>query len=132
MSAISNVVSRFRRWKEVLQSSSSSAQPADVNEKDIQIPSEKEIGAPELTTHSPNHDPESAIDKNATEEIAFIEGDLKEYPAEVRNTVSFEDDQTLPTITFRYFILTFVFTAPGAFLYQMVLNHSFRSVKKKH
>ena len=48
-----------------------------------------------------------------------VEEDLKDIPIAVRNTVSFEDDPNLPTITFRYFVLTFLFIAPGAFVYQM-------------
>ena len=44
---------------------------------------------------------------------------VKDIPPYVRRVVSFEDDPTLPTITFRYFLLTFLFVAPGAFLSQM-------------
>lgn len=70
------------------------------------------------TTDDKRSDEERFSDSIPAEEE--IEEDLRDYPPEVRNTVSFEDDTTLPTITFRYFVLTFVFVAPGAFLYQMV------------
>ncbi|OCK81893.1 putative OPT oligopeptide transporter [Lepidopterella palustris CBS 459.81] len=48
-----------------------------------------------------------------------VEEDLKDIPLVVRRIVSLEDDTNLPTLTFRYFLLTFLFTAPGAVLYQM-------------
>ncbi|THV44939.1 hypothetical protein BGAL_0554g00060 [Botrytis galanthina] len=44
---------------------------------------------------------------------------LKDIPWQVRRIVSLEDDPTEPTITFRYFLLTLLFVAPGAFLSQM-------------
>lgn len=56
------------------------------------------------------------LDEEAEEEV---EEDLRDIPIQVRNTVSLEDDPTLPTITFRYFVLTFIFIAPGAFISQM-------------
>jgi hypothetical protein len=44
---------------------------------------------------------------------------IKDLPYSVRRVVSYEDDPTLPTLTFRYFILTLLFVIPGAFLSQM-------------
>jgi len=44
---------------------------------------------------------------------------LKDLPWHVRRVVSLDDDPTLPTITFRYFLLSFLFVIPGAFLSQM-------------
>jgi len=44
---------------------------------------------------------------------------IKDIPYTVRRIVSFEDDPTLPTLTFRYFVLTILFVVPGAFLSQM-------------
>lgn len=44
---------------------------------------------------------------------------VRDIPAYVRRIVSFEDDPTLPTLTFRYFIMTLFFVAPGAFMAQM-------------
>ncbi|KAF2150858.1 OPT superfamily oligopeptide transporter [Myriangium duriaei CBS 260.36] len=51
----------------------------------------------------------------------FAEDDpaIRDIPPAVRKIVSYEDDPTLPTITFRYFVLTILFVAPGAFLSQM-------------
>ncbi|KAM0722695.1 hypothetical protein Q7P37_002136 [Cladosporium fusiforme] len=44
---------------------------------------------------------------------------LRDIPSYVRRVVSFSDDPTLPTLTFRYFVLTIVFVVPGAFLSMM-------------
>ena len=43
----------------------------------------------------------------------------KGLPWHVRRIVSLHDDPTLPTITFRYFLLTLIFIPPGAFLQQL-------------
>lgn len=55
------------------------------------------------------------------EEEAVTEDDprVKDIPGYVRRIVSFKDDTTEPTLTFRYFLLTILFVAPGAFLSQM-------------
>lgn len=62
----------------------------------------------------------TAVDPNG-EQTGFADDDprVKDIPAYVRRVVSFEDDPLLPTLTFRYFLLTFLFVAPGAFLSQM-------------
>jgi hypothetical protein len=54
-------------------------------------------------------------------EEAFADDDprIKGIPAYVRRVVSLHDDPTLPTITFRYFLLSILFIVPGAFLSQM-------------
>jgi hypothetical protein len=121
---MANLISRFRRRKAIPQGSSPGTEPVYGNEKNGQVPSEKEISALDPAIDSSesktSHDPELAIHPATADEEPAIEEDLRDIPVEVRNTVSFEDDQTLPTITFRYFVLTFIFVAPGAFLYQMV------------
>ncbi|KAF2188610.1 OPT superfamily oligopeptide transporter [Zopfia rhizophila CBS 207.26] len=69
------------------------------------------------------HDPEVARSGEPTvaeaEKEEHLPEDIRELPKIVRNTVSLEDDPTQPTITFRYFLLAFLFTPPGAILYQM-------------
>ena len=59
-------------------------------------------------------------DSNGSEE-AFDDDDprIRNIPPHVKRVVSFSDDPKLPTITFRYFLLTFLFVAPGAFLSQL-------------
>ena len=58
-------------------------------------------------------------DSSEGEDLEQLEPDVALLPVNVRNTVSLTDDPTLPTITFRYFVLTVIFISPGAFLSQM-------------
>jgi hypothetical protein len=44
---------------------------------------------------------------------------VRDIPPYIRKIVSFTDDPTLPTLTFRYFVLTILFVVPGAFLSMM-------------
>ncbi|KAF2133576.1 OPT oligopeptide transporter [Dothidotthia symphoricarpi CBS 119687] len=55
----------------------------------------------------------------AVEEEAQDDPEIAQLPLIVRQLVSLDDDTTLPTITFRYFVLCVVFVVPGAFLSQM-------------
>jgi OPT family oligopeptide transporter len=119
---MSGIINRFTRRKEQPLSSESNATSHELHEDtfgSFDNGKEKEAGGLETTIGAHSDDVESPVAPDSSDEEA-VEDDLKDYPTEVRNTVSFEDDVTLPTITFRYFVLTFVFTAPGAFLYQMV------------
>ncbi|CAJ2503106.1 Uu.00g105000.m01.CDS01 [Anthostomella pinea] len=50
--------------------------------------------------------------------------EIKQIPPEVRRIVSLHDDTSLPTLTFRYFLLSIIFVVPGAFLSQI---NSFRT-----
>lgn len=58
---------------------------------------------------------ENGQEEQITEDDPRISG----IPSYVRRVVSLTDDPTEPAITFRYFILTILFVAPGAFLSQM-------------
>jgi len=51
--------------------------------------------------------------------LRFDDPAIRDIPFNVRRIVSFDDDPTLPTLTFRYFVLTLLFVIPGAFLSQM-------------
>jgi hypothetical protein len=62
--------------------------------------------------------PLSGCDEATPEALAEDDG-AKDLPWQVRRVVSLHDDTTLPTITFRYFLLVFVFIPPGAFLQQL-------------
>ncbi|KAI9732976.1 MAG: hypothetical protein M1818_007409 [Claussenomyces sp. TS43310] len=53
------------------------------------------------------------------DQIADDDPVLRDIPWQVRRIVSLHDDPTLPNLTFRYFLLTVIFVAPGAFLSQM-------------
>lgn len=83
----------------------------DVTEKD-RISTIKEVG---VTTTSSSSDggekEEEEIDVNS-EEYAGI-------PELVRNIVSFEDDPTLPVITFRSVLLSVLFCVIGSFVSQL-------------
>ncbi|CAG8974115.1 hypothetical protein HYALB_00002750 [Hymenoscyphus albidus] len=62
-------------------------------------------------------DPQSG--SNSETDFADDDPALRDIPWHVRRGVSFVDDPTEPTLTFRYFILSFLFILPGAFLSQM-------------
>lgn len=58
---------------------------------------------------------------SSSDNLAFTDDDpaIRDIPASVRRIVSLEDDPTLPTLTFRYFVLTLLFVIPGAFMSQL-------------
>jgi hypothetical protein len=60
-------------------------------------------------------------EKDGETEDSFDDNDprVKDIPPYVRRVVSYTDDPTLPTLTFRYFLLSVVFVVPGAFLSMM-------------
>ncbi|KAJ5726535.1 Oligopeptide transporter OPT superfamily [Penicillium malachiteum] len=55
----------------------------------------------------------------AIEEESHHDPEIAALPLQVRQLINLRDDPTLPTITFRYFVLTVIFVIPGAFLSQM-------------
>jgi hypothetical protein len=60
-------------------------------------------------------------DDSTKSEEAIPEDDprVRDIPLYVRHIVSLDDDPELPTLTFRYFVLTILFVVPGAFLSMM-------------
>jgi hypothetical protein len=58
---------------------------------------------------------------SASSNDGFADDDpaVRDIRPEVRRIVSLEDDPTLPTLTFRYFVLTLLFVIPGAFMSQL-------------
>jgi hypothetical protein len=64
---------------------------------------------------------EAAAKEVTREDAPEIPDSINELPWAVRRVVSLHDDTSLPTITFRYFLLVFMFVTPGAFLEQ--INH---------
>jgi hypothetical protein len=62
---------------------------------------------------------QDSADEVAAEDLPKVDDTINELPWTVRRVVSLHDDTTLPTITFRYFILVFLFVSPGAFLEQL-------------
>ncbi|KAJ5710681.1 Oligopeptide transporter OPT superfamily [Penicillium malachiteum] len=80
------------------------------------------------TEEPPKEDLPSAIrpdeekaqdDTIAIEEESHHDPEIAALPLQVRQLINLQDDPTLPTITFRYFVLTAIFVIPGAFLSQM-------------
>lgn len=61
------------------------------------------------------------IEKVASDSSSSLEldADLLEIPKVVREIVPLEDDPTIPVLTFRYFLLSVIFIAPGAFINTM-------------
>jgi OPT family small oligopeptide transporter len=55
----------------------------------------------------------------AIEQETQANPEIAALPLSVRQLINLEDDPSLPTITFRYFVLSVVFVIPGAFLSQM-------------
>jgi len=97
-----------------LSSSSSSSSPSSpiqtvVDEKHSSVD-------PETTQTKEDYGAGAAV---TVEEEEESDPELKDIPWQVRRMVSFTDDPTLPTITFRYFLLTVLFIVPGAFLSQL-------------
>ena len=78
---------------------------------------------------SPSHEKQksSQSSSEAFEDSVEIDADLEdnddleiaELPPHVRRIVTLHDDTTLPTLTFRYILLSTLFVVPGAFLSQM-------------
>jgi len=59
------------------------------------------------------------LSEDEADALEDLPDDVRELPRIVRNIVSLEDDPNAPTITFRYFLLCFIFVPPGAILFQM-------------
>lgn len=64
-------------------------------------------------------EPIYASDEIKDDDAAGEEEAANNLPWHVRRIVSLHDDTTLPTITFRYFLLVLIFVPPGAFLQQL-------------
>lgn len=76
--------------------------------------------SPPSSTAKEKDDYTAAINSNTTgDDFADDDPAVKDIPWTVRRIVSLHDEPTLPTLTFRYFVLTPLFVIPGAFLSQM-------------
>jgi hypothetical protein len=69
-----------------------------------------EVGEEKVIPGSPSSEDEGFADNDPT---------IRDIPFSVRRVVSLEDDPTLPTITFRYFVLTIPLVVIGAFCAQL-------------
>ncbi|KAJ4291842.1 OPT super [Kalmusia sp. IMI 367209] len=80
------------------------------NEKGIPTMGDPEKPPHEVTTSGESPVPDGEDENDLPE-------DVRELPKIVRSIVSLEDDPNAPTITFRYFLLCFLFVPPGAILF---------------
>jgi len=86
--------------------------PAQLRTEDQKIPDTQDFEKPPFLY---------TTEKSGGSEDGFDDNDprVKDIPPYVRRIVSYSDDPTLPTLTFRYFLLSIVFVVPGAFLSMM-------------
>ncbi|KAI9827985.1 MAG: hypothetical protein M1819_006828 [Sarea resinae] len=96
--------------------------------RDYSTPAEVIVGKDHISSTATDYSEKEPGSKNeAQESINDVDlgrddetdPEISEIPPDIRKMISLHDDPTLPTITFRYFILTILFIAPGAFLSQM-------------
>ncbi|KAL1592371.1 OPT superfamily [Paraconiothyrium brasiliense] len=127
------MVSLLNRWRERPRENDVAPQRANTVATETSNTSEQagdEKGRPTVADPGKSHDPEKPLHEVNTprhtplidvdsEEEADLPEDLRELPRIVRSIVSLEDDPSSPTITFRYFLLCFLFVPPGAILFQM-------------
>lgn len=73
----------------------------------------------ENTTGSDEEKTQALSETVAIEHESHDNPEVAALPLQVRQLINLTDDPTLPTITFRYFILSLIFVVPGAFLSQM-------------
>jgi OPT family oligopeptide transporter len=110
-----------------ISTSPSTTSPDDSSQETVFGFDDRDKTSPTATSEFDNEKgtPENISDEEKNrEEVVDPTGDdnplLKDIPWHVRRVVSLHDDTTLPTITFRYIVLSLVFVIPGAFLQQMV------------
>ncbi|KAL2070302.1 hypothetical protein VTL71DRAFT_13328 [Oculimacula yallundae] len=80
--------------------------PKDAKNETVEVGEEKVV-------------PKSANSADDSSSLGDDDPSIRDIPINVRRIVSFEDDPTLPTLTFRYFVLCIIFILPGAFLSQL-------------
>lgn len=90
--------------------------------------SEKDVLGPKIAAdvsvldeyHNVSRPASDGDDKEKTSSVhETLDDDLAEIPELVRNIVSFEDDPTLPVITFRSILLSVLFCVIGSFVSQL-------------
>jgi hypothetical protein len=86
------------------------------NEEHVQ---ERSSSLSEVTEKDTANATAATVHRVDSNEFADDDPAVRDIPWTVRKIVSLHDDPTLPTLTFRYFLLTFIFVIPGAFLSQM-------------
>jgi OPT family small oligopeptide transporter len=82
---------------------------------DISFPKKPDVAELSMDEENLKLQGETAAIEQETQENTEIAA----LPLSVRQLINLEDDPSLPTITFRYFVLSVIFVIPGAFLSQM-------------
>ncbi|KAJ5764232.1 hypothetical protein N7533_002913 [Penicillium manginii] len=85
------------------------------NEEHVDTPSTPKVTDDKL----PNSEKVQVSETLAIEEESHDDPEIAALPLQVRQLINLTDDPTLPTITFRYFVLAAIFVIPGAFLSQL-------------
>jgi OPT family oligopeptide transporter len=116
---MASFVSRLRR-KQGPQASphrvnTTATESTDASDRADPVPNNLTMRDPEKSDETTKSSTEPVLD----DDEADLPDDVKELPKVVRSIVSLDDDPNAPTITFRYFLLCFIFIPPGAVLYQM-------------
>lgn len=106
-----NLDTKLRRGSQISNTSIHNVDDHDNTSSDSKLDSKKVV----------NVDDEEIYDlvDTASDQEANLEDlpkDIEELPRIVREAVTFEDDPNTPILTFRYFLLSLIFVAPGAFL----------------
>ncbi|KAI1389940.1 OPT oligopeptide transporter protein-domain-containing protein [Hypoxylon trugodes] len=108
-----------------------SSRDSDAAESEAKVASALPTAEPPINRRPESIHNKDALNQNkeklAIEETVEADADLEneddpeisQIPYEVRRVVSLHDDTTLPTLTFRYFLLSVIFVIPGAFLSAM-------------
>lgn len=117
----------FRRRRQEVQANNSSGQTSEDREDQDQACAGLSSGEPEATaataevtgTALPDSEKVQVSETVAIEYESHDNPEIAALPLQVRQLINLTDDPTLPTITFRYFVLSVIFVIPGAFLSQL-------------
>jgi len=109
----------YRRGRGRVTAHPASAPTSDDNPPttDSAVSSAEQISAEKVPIENKKYDTDK--EANAIEAESEDDPEIAALPLTVRQLVSLTDDPKLPTITFRYFLLSVIFIVPGAFLSQM-------------
>ncbi|KAJ5090693.1 hypothetical protein N7532_009377 [Penicillium argentinense] len=116
--ALLGVFRRRRQEGQILDASQGDADSAGRIEDRAEEPSIK----PEVNdshTVLPDAEKVQVSETLAIEYESADDPEIAALPLQVRQLINLHDDPTLPTITFRYFLLSVIFVIPGAFLSQL-------------
>ncbi|KAJ5888840.1 hypothetical protein N7495_008881 [Penicillium taxi] len=106
----------FKRHQKFQAETASETRSSVTVENDVEIPPKPAL---KETVISDEEKTEAFSETAAIEQESHDDPEIAALPLQVRQMINMEDDPTLPTISFRYFVLSAIFVIPGAFLSQM-------------